>query len=49
MFYWVAVFFFFLAAVGSSLMPRPEAWGLVALAVGLALGGPPFFFWRRKE
>jgi hypothetical protein len=38
--------FFFLAAVGSSLLPNPTAWGLVSLAVGLAIGN--WSPWRPK-
>lgn len=35
----VAAVLFFLAAVGSSLIPNATAWGLFFLALGLALGG----------
>lgn len=44
----VAALFFFLAAVGSALIPAPMAWGLFFLALGLAIGGslPPF--WVRQ-
>ena len=34
----VAALFFFLAAVGSNLIPNPTAWGLVLTALGLACG-----------
>ena len=33
-----AAIFFFLAAVGSTLLPNPTAWGFVCLALGLACG-----------
>ena len=35
----VATLFFFLAAVGSALVPNPTAWGLVLVALGLCVGG----------
>jgi hypothetical protein len=38
-FYAISAIFFFLAAVGSHIMPNATAWGLVALALGLAVGG----------
>jgi hypothetical protein len=38
-FYAFSALFFFLAAVGSHIMPNATAWGLVALALGLAVGG----------
>lgn len=34
----VAAVLFFLAAVGSTIIPHATAWGLVALALGLAVG-----------
>ena len=34
-----AVVFFFLAAIGSALMPSPTAWGFVCFALGHLLGG----------
>lgn len=37
-FFGVATLFFFLAAVGSSIVPQPTAWGLVLVALGLAVG-----------
>ena len=46
-FFAAALVFFFLAAVDSSLLPRPTAWGLVALAAGFLAGGVPVVFWRR--
>lgn len=48
MLYWIAAILFFFAAVNVNLIPNPQAWGLVALAVGLAVGGPSFGFWRSK-
>jgi hypothetical protein len=35
----IAAVLFFLAAVGSSILPNPTAWGLFFVALGLALGG----------
>lgn len=35
----VAVFFFFLAGVGSTLIPNPTTWGLCALTLGIMLSG----------
>lgn len=43
----VAALFFFLAAVGSGLIPNPTAWGFVAMAIGLAVGGWTPWPWRR--
>ena len=37
-FFAISAIFFFLAAVGSHILPNPTAWGLVALALGLAVG-----------
>jgi hypothetical protein len=34
----VAAALFFLSAVGSAVIPNAGAWGLVALAIGLAIG-----------
>ncbi len=36
-----AVILFFLAAVGSALIPNPTAWGLVSLTLGILLAGVP--------
>lgn len=38
-FFAVAVLLFFLAAVGSHIIPNPTAWGLVSLSLGFAVGG----------
>jgi hypothetical protein len=46
-FFCVAALFFFLSAVGANLIPKPEAWGLVLLAIGLAVGGVPLIPWRK--
>lgn len=35
----IAAILFFLAAVGSQIVPNATAWGLFFLALGLALGG----------
>lgn len=43
----IAAIFFFLAAVGSTLLPNPTAWGLVALAIGCAIGGWNWVPWRK--
>jgi hypothetical protein len=34
-----AVVLFFLAAVGSAILPNPTAWGFVCFALGHLLGG----------
>lgn len=34
-----SVILFFLAAVGSALLPNPTAWGLVCFVLGHLLGG----------
>lgn len=44
-FFIVAAVFFFLAAVGANIIPQATAWGLVALALGLALGAD---YWPRR-
>ncbi len=46
-FFGVAALFFFLAAVGSNLIPNPTAWGLVMTAIGLAFGGVPIIPWKK--
>jgi hypothetical protein len=42
-FFGIAAIFFFLLAVGSSLLPNATGWGLCATAIGLLIGGwtPP--------
>lgn len=35
----IAAVLFFIAAVGSSILPNPTAWGLFFVALGLALSG----------
>ena len=35
----ISAILFFLAAIGSAIIPNPTAWGLFFLALGLALGG----------
>ena len=35
----LAVFLFFFAAIGVGIIPNPQSWGLVCLALGLLLGG----------
>lgn len=47
MLFWAAAILFFFAAVGVNIIPHPQAWGLFALALGLALGGPAWGWWRR--
>jgi hypothetical protein len=42
----VSALFFFLAAVGSNLIPNPTAWGLVLLALGMAVGN--WLPWRGR-
>lgn len=48
LFFLVSAVFFFLAAVGSHLLPNATAWGLVALALGLAVGSWTPLLWRQK-
>lgn len=38
-FFGIAALFFFLAAVGATIVPNATAWGFVALALGLVVGG----------
>lgn len=45
-FFAIAALFFFFAAVGVTFMPNPTAWGLVSLALGLAVGG--WIPWKRS-
>lgn len=42
-----AVLFFF-AAINVTIIPNPTAWGLVALAVGLAVGGWSWTPWKKS-
>lgn len=44
----VAAAFFFLGAVESVLIPRPTAWGLFFLALGLLFTGMPIPWVVRK-
>jgi hypothetical protein len=46
-FMFMAVVFFFLAAVGSAVIPQPTSWGLVCMAIGLAVGG--YFPWGYRR
>jgi len=43
----IAAILFFLAAVGANIIPNPTAWGLVALAIGCAIGGWSWMPWRK--
>ena len=45
-FFTLAAFLFFFAAVGVKIIPDPTAWGLVCLAIGLAVGGLGWRLWR---
>jgi len=45
-FFGLAAFFFFLAAVGAHILPNPTAWGLVTMALGLVVGD--WRPWRRQ-
>lgn len=49
LFFIVAAVFFFFAAVGVTVIPGPTAWGLVCLALGLALSGVPWPTWRKPN
>jgi hypothetical protein len=44
-FFGIAALFFFFAAVGVTVIPNPTAWGLVAVALGLAVGA--WIPWRK--
>lgn len=48
-FFAISAIFFFLAAIGAHIVPNATAWGLVALALGLAVGGLPATFWRSPK
>ena len=48
-FFGIAALFFFLSAVGATLVPNASAWGFVLLAVGLALGGWSPMPWKRPS
>lgn len=43
-FFVIAAVLFFFAAVGVQIIPGPTAWGLVCLAIGLAVGS----WWPRR-
>ncbi len=44
----VAAVFFFLAAVGSIILPNPTAWGLFFLALGILCAGWQPWTWGPK-
>lgn len=44
-FFGIAALFFFFAAVGVNIIPNPTAWGLVSMALGLAVGA--WIPWRK--
>lgn len=46
-FFGIAALFFFLAAVGSDLLPHPTAWGLCSMAIGLLVGGWSPILWGK--
>lgn len=48
-FFAISAIFFFLAAVGAHILPNATAWGLVALALGLAIGGWTPALWRAPK
>jgi hypothetical protein len=43
----LAALLFFFHAVGVTIIPKPEAWGLVCLAVGCAVGGVAWAPWKK--
>lgn len=45
-FFGIAALMFFLAAVGSHLIPNAATWGLFGLALGFAVGG--WIPWKRS-
>lgn len=45
-FFSLAALLFFFSAVGVTIIPKPEAWGLVCVAIGLAMGGLGWRLWR---
>lgn len=47
-FFGVATLFLFLAAIGSSLIPNPTAWGLVMIALGLLVGNWAPWPWPKR-
>lgn len=47
-FFGVAALLFFLAAVGSHIIPHAGEWGLVSLALGLFVGGWTWTPWKRS-
>ncbi len=49
MLYFVAAILFFFEAVGVHFIPHPMIWGLFFLALGMAVGGPSWAFWKRKS
>jgi hypothetical protein len=44
-FFAIAAFLFFFAAVGVTIIPNPTAWGLCTLAIGFAVGA--WIPWRK--
>lgn len=46
-FFALAALFFFFAAVHVTILPNPQSWGLVSLAIGLAIGGWTWTPWRK--
>jgi hypothetical protein len=44
-FFVLSALFFFFAAVGVTIIPNATAWGLCALAIGMAVGG--WVPWRK--
>lgn len=45
-FFGISALFFFFAAINVTVVPNPTAWGLVSLALGLAVGG--WIPWRKS-
>ncbi len=47
-FFGFAALLFFFSAVNVTVIPKPEAWGFVMLAIGLAIDGMNWTIWRKS-
>jgi hypothetical protein len=47
MLYVVSAILFFFEAVGVNVIPHPMVWGFFFMALGLAVGGPSWTFWKK--
>jgi hypothetical protein len=48
-FFVIAAIVLFLGGIGSTIVPRPEIWGLFCIALGLLLGEYDLGFSRRRR